>query len=95
MWGGRAAVPKIPGLDGHRLISPTARWWTSISCRSICWWWAASYIGLEFGQMYRRFGQARSRVAEDGTAPCGRAKDEDVSEGLAAFLNPPKASISA
>ena len=36
-----------------------------------------SYIGLEFGQMYRRLG-SRVTVVEMGPRPIGR-KDEDVS----------------
>ena len=43
-----------------------------------------SYIGLEFGQMYRRFGSAVT-IAEMGPRLVSR-EDEDVSEAVAAFL---------
>ena len=43
-----------------------------------------SYIGLEFGQMYRRFGSAVT-IAEMGPRLVAR-EDEDVSAELAAFL---------
>jgi pyruvate/2-oxoglutarate dehydrogenase complex dihydrolipoamide dehydrogenase (E3) component len=43
-----------------------------------------SYIGLEFGQMYRRFG-AQVTVIEMGPRLIAR-EDEDVSEAVAGFL---------
>jgi pyruvate/2-oxoglutarate dehydrogenase complex dihydrolipoamide dehydrogenase (E3) component len=43
-----------------------------------------SYIGLEFGQMFRRFG-SRVTVVEMGPRLVGR-EDEDVSTQIAAFL---------
>jgi pyruvate/2-oxoglutarate dehydrogenase complex dihydrolipoamide dehydrogenase (E3) component len=43
-----------------------------------------SYIGLEFGQMYRRFG-SKVTIAEMGQRLVSR-EDEDVSQAVAAFL---------
>jgi len=53
--GGRAAVPAMPGLD-------TIRYWTNSSIMDVdslprhLVVVGGSYIGLEFAQMYRRFG---------------------------------------
>ena len=43
-----------------------------------------SYIGLEFGQMYRRFG-SKVTIVEIGPRLIQR-EDEDVSDAVAAFL---------
>ncbi|WP_163413683.1 NAD-binding protein, partial [Escherichia coli] len=43
-----------------------------------------SYIGLEFGQMYRRFGSAVT-IVESGPRLIQR-EDEDVSEAIRAIL---------
>jgi pyruvate/2-oxoglutarate dehydrogenase complex dihydrolipoamide dehydrogenase (E3) component len=74
--GGRAAVPPIPGID-------TVPYLTNSSMMDLDFLpehlviVGGSYIGLEFGQMYRRFG-SRVTVIEMGERLIGR-EDEDVS----------------
>jgi pyruvate/2-oxoglutarate dehydrogenase complex dihydrolipoamide dehydrogenase (E3) component len=75
--GGRPLVPKMPGLDQVPYL-------TNVSMMDLDYVpehllvIGGSYIGLEFGQMYRRFG---SRVTMIEMAPrlIGR-EDEDVSQ---------------
>src|SRR6516164_4396768 len=81
--GGRASVPLIPGLD-------QVPYFTNSSMMDIDFLPAhlvilgGSYIGLEFAQMYRRFG---SDVTVIEAAPRLIAReDEDVSRGVAEFL---------
>ena len=65
--GGARRGAAIAGLDRCR-ISPTARSWSSILCREHLVVIGGSYVGLEFAQMYRRFGSAGHR-RRDGPAP--------------------------
>jgi pyruvate/2-oxoglutarate dehydrogenase complex dihydrolipoamide dehydrogenase (E3) component len=81
--GGRAAVPEIPGLEQIDYLTNSSMVDLDVLPRHLLVV-GGSYIGLEFGQMYRRFGSAVT-VAEMGPRLVAR-EDEDVSEGLAAFL---------
>jgi len=81
--GGRASVPPIPGLD-------QVPYFTNSSMMDIDFLPAhlvilgGSYIGLEFAQMYRRFG---SEVTVIELAPrLIPREDEDVSHAVAEFL---------
>jgi pyruvate/2-oxoglutarate dehydrogenase complex dihydrolipoamide dehydrogenase (E3) component len=81
--GGRASVPPIPGLD-------QVPYFTNSSMMDIDFLPAhliilgGSYIGLEFAQMYRRFG---SEVTVIELAPrLIPREDEDVSHAVAGFL---------
>jgi len=81
--GARAAIPSIPGLDRISYL-------TNSSMMSVDFLPAhliilgGSYIGLEFAQMYRRFG---SEVTIIELAPRLIAReDEDISETIADFL---------
>ena len=81
--GARATIPPIPGLDQVPYL-------TNSSMMDIDFLPAhliilgGSYIGLEFGQMYRRFG---SGVTVIELAPRLVAReDEDVSHAIADFL---------
>ena len=81
--GARAAIPPIPGLDRVPYL-------TNGSMMDIDFLPAhlivlgGSYIGLEFAQMYRRFG---SEVTVIELAPRLIAReDEDVSQAIADFL---------
>jgi pyruvate/2-oxoglutarate dehydrogenase complex dihydrolipoamide dehydrogenase (E3) component len=76
-------VPKIPGLGGIDYLTNSSMVDLDFLPRHLLVV-GGSYIGLEFGQMYRRFGSAVT-VAEMGPRLVAR-EDEDVSEGLAAFL---------
>ena len=81
--GGRASVPEWPGISDVPYL-------TNTSMMSVDFLPAhliivgGSYIGLEFAQMYRRFGSLVS-VIEAGPRLIGR-EDVDVSEALRAML---------
>ena len=81
--GGRPLVPKMPGLDSVPYL-------TNISIMDVDFVpehllvVGGSYVGLEFAQMYRRFG-ARVTVIEMGPRLVAR-EDEDVSSEIKAFL---------
>jgi pyruvate/2-oxoglutarate dehydrogenase complex dihydrolipoamide dehydrogenase (E3) component len=81
--GGRASIPPIPGLD-------RVPYFTNSSMMDIDFLpshliiLGGSYIGLEFAQVYRRFG---SEVTVIELAPRLIAReDEDVSQAVAEFL---------
>ncbi len=81
--GGRPLVPKMPGLD-------TTPYLTNVSMMDVDFLpehlivIGGSYIGLEFGQMYRRFG---SRVTVIEMMPRLIAReDEDISQGVQEIL---------
>lgn len=81
--GGRPAVPQLPGLE-------RVRWLTSESMMDVdsvpehLVVVGGSYIGLEFGQMYRRFG-SRVTIVEMGPRLIGR-EDPDVSAAVGEIL---------
>ena len=81
--GGRAAVPDLPGIDqvptlNNERIMHLERVPEHLLIIG------GSYIGLEFAQMYRRFG-ARVTVVETGPRIIGR-EDHDVSDAIRAIL---------
>ncbi len=81
--GGRALVPKMPGLDG-------VPYYTNSSIMDVDFLpphlviVGGSYIGLEFAQMYRRFG-SQVTVVEKMPRLVPR-EDAEVSDAIAAFL---------
>ncbi|MCV7256413.1 FAD-containing oxidoreductase [Mycobacterium hackensackense] len=81
--GGRASVPDLPGLDSIDYL-------TNVSILALDTVPAhlvvigGSYIGLEFAQMYRRFG-AEVTVVERGPRLASR-EDEDVSAAIRGIL---------
>lgn len=81
--GGRASVPDLPGLDGIDYL-------TNVSILELdtvpehLVVIGGSYIGLEFAQMYRRFG-ADVTVIERGPRVASR-EDEDVSAAIRTIL---------
>jgi pyruvate/2-oxoglutarate dehydrogenase complex dihydrolipoamide dehydrogenase (E3) component len=81
--GGRPLAPKIPGLEGVPYL-------TNVSVMEVDFVpehlivVGGSYIGLEFGQAFRRFG-ARVTVVEMAPRLIGR-EDEDVSQAVKEFL---------
>ena len=81
--GGRPLVPNMPGIE-------TVPYLTNLSIMDIdevpehLVVVGGSYIGLEFAQMYRRFGAAVT-VVEMGPRLVGR-EDEDVSQAIREFL---------
>jgi pyruvate/2-oxoglutarate dehydrogenase complex dihydrolipoamide dehydrogenase (E3) component len=81
--GGRASVPKIPGLDGIDYLTNSSMMDIDYLPRHLLVL-GGSYIALEFGQMYRRFG-SEVTVVEIGPRLVPR-EDEDVSQAIAGFL---------
>jgi pyruvate/2-oxoglutarate dehydrogenase complex dihydrolipoamide dehydrogenase (E3) component len=88
--GARAVVPPIPGLDQVDYL-------TNSSMMNVDYLpdhlliLGGSYVGLEFGQMYRRFGSAVT-VIEGGPRVTPR-EDEDVSAAIAGFLTKEGVSV--
>ncbi|MBV8190520.1 MAG: FAD-containing oxidoreductase [Alphaproteobacteria bacterium] len=81
--GGRAAVPDIPGLDGIDYLTNSSMMDVDYLPRHLLVL-GGSYIGLEFGQMFRRFGSEVTAV-EVGPRLVPR-EDDDVSQAIAEFL---------
>ena len=81
--GGRALVPKMPGLDG-------VPYYTNSSIMDVDFLpphlviVGGSYIGLEFAQMYRRFG-SQVTVVEKMPRLVPR-EDAEVSDAIGSFL---------
>jgi pyruvate/2-oxoglutarate dehydrogenase complex dihydrolipoamide dehydrogenase (E3) component len=81
--GGRAFLPAMPGLaDVPYLTNATMMHVDFLPEHLLIV--GGSYIGLEFAQMYRRFG-SRVSVVEMGPRLIGR-EDEDVSAAIQAIL---------
>jgi pyruvate/2-oxoglutarate dehydrogenase complex dihydrolipoamide dehydrogenase (E3) component len=81
--GGRAMVPEMPGVRDIPYLTNTSileldRVPTHLLIIG------GSYIGLEYAQIYRRFG-ARVTVVEKGSRLIGR-EDEDLSDAVRAIL---------
>ena len=81
--GGRAVVPAIPGLDQVPYLTNSSMMEVDFLPRHLLVL-GGSYIGLEFAQMYRRFG---SEVTVMELAPhLIPREDADVSQAVAGFL---------
>jgi pyruvate/2-oxoglutarate dehydrogenase complex dihydrolipoamide dehydrogenase (E3) component len=81
--GGRPLVPKIAGVDKVPFLTNVSIMDVDFVPRHLVVV-GGSYIGLEFAQMYRRFG-SRVTVVEMGPRLIGR-EDEDVSHAVREFL---------
>ena len=81
--GGRPLVPKMPGLEALPFLTSETVMDLDFIPRHLVVV-GGSYVGLEFAQMFRRFG-ARVTVVEMGPRLVGR-EDEDVSQTLKGFL---------
>ena len=81
--GGRPLVPDMPGLSGFEYLTNQSMM-TLKRLPEHLLVAGGSYIGLEFGQMLRRFG-ARVTVIEMGPRLVGR-EDADVSQALKEIL---------
>jgi len=75
--GGRPLVPKMPGLEGLPYLTNQSILDVDFLPEHLLVV-GGSYIGLEFGQMFRRFG-ARVTIVEMAPRLIGR-EDEDVSQ---------------
>ena len=81
--GGRASIPDIPGLDQVPYLTNSSMMDVDFLPRHLLVL-GGSYIGLEFGQMYRRFG-SEVTIVEVGPRLTPR-EDQDVSDAIAGFL---------
>jgi pyruvate/2-oxoglutarate dehydrogenase complex dihydrolipoamide dehydrogenase (E3) component len=81
--GGRAVVPNMPGLDRVPYLTNSSMMDIDFLPEHLLIV-GGSYIGLEFAQVYRRFG-ARVTVAEMGERLIGR-EDSDVSAAVKEIL---------
>jgi len=81
--GGRAFVPPMPGIEDVNYLTNSSIMDLDVVPRHLVVV-GGSYIGLEFAQIYRRFG-AEVTVVERGPRLIGR-EDEDISEGVAEIL---------
>ena len=81
--GGRAAIPPMPGIDRVRVLTNTTILELDTLPRHLVVV-GGSYIGLEFAQMYRRFG-AQVTVVEKGPRLVSH-EDEDVSAAVRDIL---------
>ncbi|MDP9114513.1 MAG: FAD-containing oxidoreductase [Acidobacteriota bacterium] len=77
--GGRAVVPAMPGVDDIPLLTNSSMMGVDFLPRHLIVV-GGSYIGLEFGQMFRRFG-SEVTILEMGLRLLSR-EDEDVSAAV-------------
>ena len=81
--GGRASVPAMPGINDVPFLTNSSVMDVDFVPKHLIIV-GGSYIGLEFGQMYRRFG-SEVTVIEMGSRLI-RREDEDVSESVKEIL---------
>ncbi len=81
--GGRAIVPPIPGLDQVPCLTNSSMMQVDFLPKHLVIL-GGSYIGLEFGQMFRRFG-SEVTVIEPGPRLIAR-EDEDISAAILDIL---------
>jgi pyruvate/2-oxoglutarate dehydrogenase complex dihydrolipoamide dehydrogenase (E3) component len=81
--GGRASVPSLPGIRDVPFLTNSSMMDVDFLPRHLVVV-GGSYVGLEFAQMYRRFGSEVS-VVEMGERLIGR-EDEDISENIREIL---------
>jgi pyruvate/2-oxoglutarate dehydrogenase complex dihydrolipoamide dehydrogenase (E3) component len=81
--GGRASVPPMPGLDQVKYLTNSSMMYVDFLPEHLVIV-GGSYVGLEFAQMYRRFGSAVT-VVEMQPRLIAR-EDEDVSDCVADIL---------
>ena len=77
--GGRALVPEMPGIHGIDFLTNSSMMAVDFLPKHLIVV-GGSYIGLEFGQMFRRFG-SEVTIIEMGSRLIGR-EDEDVSTAI-------------
>ncbi len=81
--GGRALVPPLPGLEQIDVLTNSTMMEIDFLPEHLIII-GGSYIGLEFGQMYRRFG-AEVTIVEKGPRLIAR-EDADISQGVLDIL---------
>ena len=88
--GGRAVVPSIPGLEEAGYLTNSSMMGVDFLPKHLVIL-GGSYIGLEFGQMFRRFG-SEVTIIERGPRLIER-EDEDISAGVKEILEAEGISI--
>jgi pyruvate/2-oxoglutarate dehydrogenase complex dihydrolipoamide dehydrogenase (E3) component len=81
--GGRAAVPNLPGIHNIPFLTNSSLLALDVLPKHLVIV-GGSYIGIEFGQMYRRFG-SEVTIVEKGPRLVGH-EDEDVSACVQSIL---------
>jgi pyruvate/2-oxoglutarate dehydrogenase complex dihydrolipoamide dehydrogenase (E3) component len=81
--GGRSSVPRMPGIQDVPYLTNSSMMEVDFLPEHLVIV-GGSYVGLEFGQMYRRFG-SQVTVVEMGPRLIGR-EDEDISEAVRQIL---------
>ena len=81
--GGRSSVPAMPGIQEVPFLTNSSMMDVDFLPEHLVIV-GGSYIGLEFGQMYRRFG-SHVTIVEMGPRLIGR-EDEDISEAVRDIL---------
>src|SRR5262249_26925618 len=81
--GGRVLVPQMPGLDQIQYLTNSSMMQVDFLPRHLIIV-GGSYVGLEFGQMFRRFG-SEVTIIEMGSRLVQR-EDEDVSQAIREIL---------
>jgi pyruvate/2-oxoglutarate dehydrogenase complex dihydrolipoamide dehydrogenase (E3) component len=81
--GGRGSVPAMPGIQDVPFLTNSSMMDIDFLPEHLVII-GGSYIGLEFGQMYRRFG-SEVTIVEMGPRLIGR-EDEDISEAVRQIL---------
>ena len=88
--GARPSIPDFPGLEDVPYLTSTTIIELDVVPEHLIVI-GGSYIGLEFAQMYRRFG-SQVTVIERGPAVASR-EDEDISQAIAEILTDEGISI--
>ena len=81
--GARPAVPELPGLQDVSFLNSTSIMELDVLPDHLLVL-GGGYVGLEFGQMFRRFG-SRVTIVHNGKQLLGR-EDRDVADAVAAIL---------
>ena len=81
--GGRASVPEMPGIHDVPFLTNSSMMDVDFLPEHLVIV-GGSYVGLEFAQMYRRFG-SEVTIVEMGPRLIGR-EDEDVSQAVREIL---------
>jgi pyruvate/2-oxoglutarate dehydrogenase complex dihydrolipoamide dehydrogenase (E3) component len=81
--GGRTIVPRMPGIEGVPYLTNSSMLDVDFLPRHLIVI-GGGYIGLEFAQMYRRFGSEVTIVAK--TSHLAPREDEDVSTAICEIL---------
>jgi pyruvate/2-oxoglutarate dehydrogenase complex dihydrolipoamide dehydrogenase (E3) component len=81
--GGRASVPPLPGIDEASYFDNSTMMNVDFLPEHLVVI-GGSYVGLEFAQMYRRFG-SEVTIVQKGPRLC-RREDDDISENIKTIL---------